>query len=326
MAAHDAQRDELVDGAVLVDDEVRARGRQLVQLGVGDVAGEGVVGRLEGVGHRVVLDDDLRVIQAEVVDAVVAPGVGAHLLAARGPEGDRALDDRRASGRRPRRDRPRRDRRRRRRRRVGSWRRRRCALHPRGCAWRCARPPTAWERRRGRRRRRRVCRGSAGATAARSEAAASSATAIAAGRRTIRSRRRRRAPARGAQLVVGVQERALGLRGRVVGAQGVVEDLGDVALEVAALVCGRAVLQVAVVVQRALEGLHEQVLDRPGGVGLRHGQARAAVSAACRLATTWSMPARAASGRDGAVVDAVWICEICARPGRAPASTASTAW
>ena len=45
VAADPLQRDELVDGAVRVDDEVRAGARQLVQLDVGDVGREGVEGR-----------------------------------------------------------------------------------------------------------------------------------------------------------------------------------------------------------------------------------------------------------------------------------------
>ena len=125
---------------------------------------------------------------------------------------------------------------------------------------------------------------------------ASSAAAIVAGRRMLRSRRRRAAAARGAQPVLGGEERALGPVAARWSA-GVVEDLGDVALEVAALVRGDAVPQVAVVVERALEGLHEQVLDfGPAGSVCVTDRSRAAVSAACRLATTWSMPARAASG------------------------------
>ena len=52
---------------------------------------------------------------------------------------------------------------------------------------------------------------------------------------------------------------------------------------------------------------------------------RAPVSAACRLATTWSRPALAACGVVVALPMASWICWICRRPGRAPASTASTA-
>ena len=200
----------------------------------------------------------------------MAAGVGAHLVAALGAEGDRALDDRRARGRG-------------RAAAVASspWstsspcRPPRCPRRPRGRAGRCARPRTtcgvavavaAGAALCGRRRLRRARSPRPGATA-------SSATAIAAAAAHGQKSSPTGGPAaRGAQLVVGAEERALGLRGGVVGAQRVVEDLGDVALEVAALVGGRAVLQVAVVVERALEGLHEQVLDRPGGIGLGHGE------------------------------------------------------
>ena len=54
-------------------------------------------------------------------------------------------------------------------------------------------------------------------------------------------------------------------------------------------------------------------------------RSRAAVSAAWRLATTCSMPVRAASGVVVPLSMSVRTFEIWARPGRAPASTPSTA-
>ena len=79
---------------VLRHDIVGADARQLTQLGVGAVGGEGVEHRLRRVRHRQVQDDHARVDQAVVVDAVVAPRVAAHVALAVGPEGDPPLADR----------------------------------------------------------------------------------------------------------------------------------------------------------------------------------------------------------------------------------------
>ena len=103
MAAHPLGGDELVDRPVPVDDVVRADARQLVELHVGHVAGEGVVGRAEVVGGRVVLDDHVRVREPVVVDPVVAARVAAHLGPPLGPERDRLLNDSRPCRRRRRR-------------------------------------------------------------------------------------------------------------------------------------------------------------------------------------------------------------------------------
>ena len=61
VAAAPAQRDELVDRAVAVDQEVRADAGQLAELDVGRVRGERVVRGAELRRRRVVLDDQLRV-------------------------------------------------------------------------------------------------------------------------------------------------------------------------------------------------------------------------------------------------------------------------
>ena len=82
---------QLRDRAVAVDQVVRAHPGQLAELDVGRVLGERVVGRLEAVGRGVVLDDHARPAQPEVVDPVVAAGVGAHLALALGAERDRLL-------------------------------------------------------------------------------------------------------------------------------------------------------------------------------------------------------------------------------------------
>ena len=92
MAAHDRGRHEPVDRPVAVDHEVRAHARQLVQLGVALVAREVVEHRLEAARGRVVLDDHVRVAQAEVVDAVVALGVVRHVGLALVTERDRLRD------------------------------------------------------------------------------------------------------------------------------------------------------------------------------------------------------------------------------------------
>ena len=97
VAADVPEADELVDRAVLVDDEVRAHAGPLVQLDVGRVGGERVPGRGERRGDRVVLDDHLR-LEAVGARAVVALGVRAGLGAAFGAEGDAAPDDVRARG------------------------------------------------------------------------------------------------------------------------------------------------------------------------------------------------------------------------------------
>jgi len=95
VAAHQAERDELVNRSPLIDDEVAADVRQLVQLGIGVVGREGVEGGVERVVVGVVDDDDLRVAQLEGVQAVVALGVGPHLRLALGAERDRVVGDRR---------------------------------------------------------------------------------------------------------------------------------------------------------------------------------------------------------------------------------------
>ena len=106
VAAHDRQRNELVDRPVLVDHEVRADTRQLAELDVGCVAGEVVVGRRERLVRRVVLDDHVW-RETPARDPVVADRVRAHLGLPLGAEHDRLPDDRRLRHR-PRRHRSRR--------------------------------------------------------------------------------------------------------------------------------------------------------------------------------------------------------------------------
>ena len=95
VTADDVGADELVDGAVGVDHEVGAGAGQLVQLAVGHVLGEGVVGRLEGGARRVVLDDHVGMSQSPGVDAVVALGIGGGLGPPGGAERDWLPHDRR---------------------------------------------------------------------------------------------------------------------------------------------------------------------------------------------------------------------------------------
>ena len=80
VAAHVAQRHELVDLAAAVDDEVRADAGQLVQLGVRHVGRERVLRRAERVRHGDVLDDHLRGLQQRRVRARSA---AAHTRASR---------------------------------------------------------------------------------------------------------------------------------------------------------------------------------------------------------------------------------------------------
>ena len=84
---------EPVDGAVAVDHEVGADPGQLAELHVRGVGGERVEhGRERGRGG-VVLHDHPRAPEPEVVEAVVASRVGAHLAPAGLPERDRDGDD-----------------------------------------------------------------------------------------------------------------------------------------------------------------------------------------------------------------------------------------
>ena len=78
------------------DDEVRAHAGQLVELGVGPSGANVLHVAGDRARDRDVLDDDLRVAQAERVEPVVAPRVRGALALAYRPERDRALDDRRA--------------------------------------------------------------------------------------------------------------------------------------------------------------------------------------------------------------------------------------
>ncbi len=93
VTAHQAQRDELVDGAVARDQEVRTDAGALVQLHVRRIRGERVEGRLEAPRRGEVLDDHLRIGQAVRVDAVVPAGVAPHLALALASEWNRVLDD-----------------------------------------------------------------------------------------------------------------------------------------------------------------------------------------------------------------------------------------
>ena len=102
MAADRVEPDELVDGAVGVDHEVRAGAGKLVQLGVGHVGGERGVGGRERRARCVVLDDHPGPAELPRVDPVVALRVGGRLGPPRRRERDGPLDDvrpRRVNGR-----------------------------------------------------------------------------------------------------------------------------------------------------------------------------------------------------------------------------------
>ncbi len=104
VAAPDGQAHQLVDGAVPVDDEVRARAGPLVQLGVGRVGCERVPGGREALVRGVVLDDHARVLQLPRRLAVVPRVVRGGLAQARGAERHGLPDDRRLLQRQRRQD------------------------------------------------------------------------------------------------------------------------------------------------------------------------------------------------------------------------------
>jgi hypothetical protein len=93
VAADRGERDELVDRPVGVDQEVRARPGQLVQLGVGRVGAEGGDRGRRGRRGGVVLDDHARVFQAPRVQAVVPGRVRGRLGPPVRGERDGPLDD-----------------------------------------------------------------------------------------------------------------------------------------------------------------------------------------------------------------------------------------
>ncbi|HKH16087.1 MAG TPA: hypothetical protein VKA57_01070, partial [Solirubrobacteraceae bacterium] len=82
VAAAPAQRDELVDRAVVVDEEVRADSGPLAELDVGRVGGERLERRFEAARAGVVLDDHLRLDELRLRLAVVAQRVAPHLALA----------------------------------------------------------------------------------------------------------------------------------------------------------------------------------------------------------------------------------------------------
>ena len=81
------QRDQLMDDPAAIDHEVGTDAGQLVQLDVGDIARESVVGRGVAVVPGEVLHDHVRPFQQEAVAPVVAHRVAAHLGLARSGNG-----------------------------------------------------------------------------------------------------------------------------------------------------------------------------------------------------------------------------------------------
>jgi hypothetical protein len=90
-----AERDELVDRAVAIDQKVRADAGPLAELDVGRVRGERLESRFEAARAGVVLDDHLRLDELRLRLAVVAQRVAPHLALAVRAERDRIPLDRR---------------------------------------------------------------------------------------------------------------------------------------------------------------------------------------------------------------------------------------
>jgi hypothetical protein len=94
LAAHDVERNDLIDRTRLRDDEMRTHLWKLVILDVGDVIRKDGVCRAEARSFRVMPDDQVRINQFVRVNAVMKQGIGAHLCLAVSVERNEATHNR----------------------------------------------------------------------------------------------------------------------------------------------------------------------------------------------------------------------------------------
>jgi hypothetical protein len=94
LAAHDVERNDLIDRTRLRDDEMRTHLWQFVILDIGDIVSKDGVCRLEAGRFRVMPDDQVRIDELLGVNAVMKQRIGAHLCLAFSAERYEATDNR----------------------------------------------------------------------------------------------------------------------------------------------------------------------------------------------------------------------------------------